>query len=558
MEVKKRDSAVNSLDEFITKRKAKIAPTVNTIPLAKEIAEVIKETKKPIYIVGDYDVDGVCASAILFKAITDCKPYKPIVRLPRRHSEGYGLSTKIVDEIPTNTLLITVDNGIAAVEAIEKAIEKGIDVIVTDHHLKREDGILPPVKLLLDPNAVGEQVYGQDGKISKFTQYCGAGLAYKIAEHLINNQELLNELSTLAAVATIADVVPLVDENWTIGTRFREIRRNEGLAALCELFNLPEDISTTDIGFKIAPALNAPGRLLDNGAELSFELLAYNDNSNERAIKNFQYNEQRKDMTEEGISVCHKIIEDEMLYGDKVLIITGNFNEGIVGILAGRMAEEFNVPSIVLTEVEKDGKRILKGSGRSARDVHLKNLLDKASDLMLGYGGHAGAAGLSLPIENFELFVERLNSNVVLAKEDNTQYYDIYIKEGWKLSEYAENNLSLVESLAPYGEGNPEPVFLVNKVRLSPRGGFLFKRMGNNEQHIKLFGKNIDLLCFDMTNQYEEFGEPDVLTLIGKLSKNIFRDKISYQVEVINFEKYVPYTETNSLKKKLLERASKI
>lgn len=367
-----------------------------------------------IKIVGDYDADGMNASAILYDAIisylkaNSLAEYAEVsVRLPRRYSEGYGLSEKIIDESESG-LIITVDNGIAAIDAVKKAKDKGIDVIILDHHLGGEK--LPCADIIVDPHCEG---------MSTFKHYCGAGLAYRFAEMLITNKDLLDKLLVLAGIATVADVVPLIGANrYLVRQSLKLINRGiatSGVLALVRKMRL-EKITAEDYGYKIGPVCNASGRLLDDGAMDIFHLL-----SQELDVFALDYDEQllklhaladtviernidRRRITEEALERSDALISQQCLADDAVYIIYDTqVSEGVMGIVAGKLAEKYMRPVIVFAHAQ-DGEK-LKGSGRTYGNIHLKNqVLDPCKEYFFAYGGHAGAAGMTIPEKNLMLF----------------------------------------------------------------------------------------------------------------------------------------------------------
>lgn len=330
-----------------------------------------------IKIVGDYDADGMNASAILYDAIisylkaNSLAEYAEVsVRLPRRYSEGYGLSKKIIDESESG-LIITVDNGIAAIDAIKKAKDKGIDVIILDHHLSGEE--LPCADIIVDPHCEG---------MSTFKHYCGAGLAYRFAEMLITNKDLLDKLLVLAGIATVADVVPLIGANrYLVRQSLKLINRGiatSGVLALVRKMRL-EKITAEDYGYKIGPVCNASGRLLDDGAMDIFHLL-----SQELDVFALDYDEQllklhaladtviernvdRRRITEEALERSDALISQQCLADDAVYIIYDTqVSEGVMGIVAGKLAGKIYASSNCVCactgwrEIERIWKNIWK------------------------------------------------------------------------------------------------------------------------------------------------------------------------------------------------------
>lgn len=495
------------------------------INLLKEAAQMLKNVGgmgQIITVVGDYDVDGIAATSILslvFKHLG----WKFNVRLPKRFSEGYGISDAIIDEIE-NGLIITVDNGIAAAEVIKKAKEKGLMVIVTDHHLPDASGILPDADIVIDPNAI-------EGS-ADFKSYCGAGIAYKLAQEILGeDHELMPKLLGLAAIATVADVMPLVGENRFIvknglQTLVSRKDRTMGLGALMDECKFGSYVSAKNISFKIAPMLNAPGRLEDDGAMVSYNLLTSDSSYSDAAIKAAtlsEMNETRKRAKDEGIKRLEQNIIDNCLFCENPLVFyEPGLLEGLVGILAGQFAEKYQVPCFVFTDSENPD--ILKGSGRSYGGVNIKELLDHNAHLIYTYGGHAEAAGVSVERDKYYDFKDALVCELAGSeiKVDDTVYYDLVID-----ASDIEKTLDELEKYAPYGEGNPEIVFYIKNFSVL---GAKYMQEGTS---VRLTGGSANAVCFGMGKQYQEMGEPKVVDLIGTLARNSFMSNISNQVEVM-------------------------
>lgn len=493
---------------------------INLIDVAKCICDAIR-AKQRITIIGDYDVDGICGAAILYKSLV-AFGVTPTVRLPRRFTEGYGFNLAMLDEIPDG-LLITVDNGIAAVDEITEAKRRGLTVVILDHHQPREDGVLPPADIIVDPHVINN---------GGFEDFCGAGLAYKLACLLHSkNEELLKELNTMAAIATVADVVPLIDDNRHIVMEgLKAMKQNKspiGLRVLLDRLNL-FDVDESDISFTIGPILNAPGRMLDNGADKSFHLLIDRDFLDTKAKDLEIINSRRKELQVEGLESAEKIIAEDCMYGDSVLVVcsagrsgVNPIPEGLVGILAGKLSEKYKVPAIILTESDKPG--IVKGSGRSYGDVNLKALLDSAAELMTAYGGHPKAVGLSVPEGDVSVLRDILLDCVgtVAKEEEEVQYYDISVK-----TEELDATIAKILKYAPYGEGNPRPVVRIQDQYLIPRGSYYYSFMGKGNEHIKLFcGRSTAAVGFNMGERFVDLGEPIRLTMTGTVFVNKYIDR---------------------------------
>ena len=532
----KRDSACKTIQDVVLRNTPAFSKK-NDVYTIKEMDNAVAVLKqfiangRPITLIGDYDVDGICAASIIFLAITSLGGNVK-VRLPRRFSEGFGLSEKIVGEI-SEGLLITVDNGIAAIEAVQKAKDKGLTVIITDHHLRSESGELPNADIIIDPNAVPDS--------ADFTGYCGAGIAYKLATLLLGEGDvLLQKLLSLAAIATVADVVPLVEENHSIvrnglAAMLTEEGRTVGLGALLEVCQMDKFITAKDIAFKIAPIINASGRLHDDGANIPFALLTF-EGSRDAALNMAQNinetNEQRKAIKTREMAVIRETIENEQLEREVPLCVyVPGLSEGLMGIYAGELVERYKVPSLVFTDSEDPD--IIKGSGRSCGGVHLKSLLDSCSDLLYKYGGHAEAAGVSVERNNFEAMKNRLMKCIgsVSKVDDNILYYDLDIT-----ADKIQDAIREMERFAPYGEGNPEIVFRLLNFNLVERFGSCYKTMGSNGSSIRLFGKDVVAVGFGMTERYIAINKPQKVNLVGTLSLNYYQGKTNAQIEIIDIK----------------------
>ena len=490
---------------------------------ANRVLDAIKTGEK-IYVFGDYDADGVCSMAILFLLLSHLKEKldsksEITIRPPRRLSEGYGISQKAVDEVGQG-FLITVDNGISAVEEITKAKEKGITVIVLDHHLPGNN--LPPADIIVDPHLHPDK--------NGFEDFCGAGLAFKLAESLIANEELMKKLSAIAAIGTIADVVKLHGANRVIvqkGLRAMNERQvTQGLKSLidaCEFTSINEE----NVAFKLAPVLNAPGRLHDDGARYSSACLAQDKKPMPGLAQQLvSVNEDRKRIVNEAYDIVMKNIELPPL--GPVIVHMPQLHEGIVGIVAGKLSESLKVPAYVFT-----GKDELKGSGRSGiKGFNLYDFTSTANQFLSRFGGHAGAVGVSVREKDFESFRERLERvyHELDISADDGVYYDIEIKPD-EVCEYIEKQ----KIYEPFGEGIPKPVFLIRNVPLIAKYGEYVTYIGKNREHLKFVTKGYSLVGFSMAHQYVQEGKPRKIDVIGRIGINESRYGSFPQVEIIDF-----------------------
>ncbi len=434
--------------------------------------EAIKNNER-IRIIGDYDIDGICSTYILVKAIS--KFTRNIsMDIPDRIKDGYGINKKLIKKAYDEKikLIITCDNGIAAIDETAYAKELGMKVIVTDHHNVPFD--------IVDNQMVYKRVqadavvnHKQPDCTYPFKEMCGAAIAYrfvmacmlKLKEKQDTRYKLIEafekEMIIFAGIATIGDVVSLLDENRIIakaGLRLLKENTNIGLEALinrCELDK--NNISSFHIGYIIGPCLNATGRL--ETAKMGLELLLC-DNK-EKAEKFAEelviLNQKRKELTLEGEK---KAVEYALKMEDsKVLVIfLEDIHESIAGIIAGRIREKFNKPTIILTK----GEEMVKGSGRSIEGYNMYEEINKCSKLLSRFGGHIMAAGVSLEEKNVEAFREMLNKNCSLTEDD-------YIKKVWidvpmPLNYISGELIHELKKLEPFGKDNEKPIFAVKDI----------------------------------------------------------------------------------------------
>lgn len=529
-----------------------------------KIIETVHEQKR-INIFADYDVDGQCSGAIFDIGFNACGcSYLVNIRFPRRFSEGYGVSAKAVEEFGDGELLITVDNGISAIEAIQRAKEKGMYVIVIDHHLpqKDDDGniLLPNADLIVDPKAFPDS--------SDFDGYCGAGLAYRVMCKLVSDRRTRMKMLSLAAIATIADVMPLTHENRRIVKYSLEIMtdmRNvtAGMYALFSACGCNEYINEESIAYKIAPCLNAPGRLIDDGARISYELLIFDGNLRDaRALadKQMEYNSERKELSDKWIEKAQQYVANNGLAETAPLVLhIDGIPEGIIGIVAGKMAEQAKAPCIFLAESSKE-PNLLKGSARSYGDVHLFNLLKAGEKYLSRFGGHKEAAGLSLAKNNFDKFRECMinayNEQYPKSEQDETVYYQLEVNGNDTAA--VRQLITDIQKFAPYGQGNPSPILLIKDLMLVPGSGQSshFKYLGDNRA-VKLSSILLDCVSFDNIERYERLGAPDRVNIVGKLSKTYYMGNFRDRLEFVEVEESKCYKKKKSSLALMLEKMAK-
>ncbi len=425
------------------------------------IADSIEEGKK-IRVVGDYDVDGVMSTYILYDALKKLGA-DVSYDIPHRVRDGYGMNVRIVDDAHNDGVetIITCDNGISAVTAVEKAIEYGITVVITDHHEIPPE--LPEADAIIDPHQTGDGYPYKD--------ICGAVVAYKFIQVLYKRlgRELEKDAYIEAvAAATVCDVMPLLNENRIYvreGLRRLEKTEHIGLKALIKACGIDNKTLTGyHLGFILGPCVNAMGKLGD--AKDALELMITDDPvfAEERAELLHETNESRKAETAEGeekavsqLAENMKIVNGESVPKDDVIIVyIPELKEGLAGIVAGRLRERYYRPTIVFTDTDGD-KSIIKGSGRSIEAYNMFEKIDCHRDMCIKFGGHPLAAGLSIKREDFEEFRRLLNEDAGLTEADLVPKMMIDVPMPMR---YASLRLAeQLESLGPFGNGNEEPLF---------------------------------------------------------------------------------------------------
>lgn len=414
---------------------------------------------KKIRIIGDYDIDGVCSTYILLKGFRRAAGNGQIdYEIPDRIRDGYGINESIIRQAAEDGIdtLVTCDNGIAALKEISIAKQLGMTVVVTDHHEVPVDAygqILPPADAVVDPK--------QDGETYPYHEICGAVVAWKlinvIYEDLGIPEHEWMELLEFAAIATVGDVMKLQDENRLIvkyGLKKIGSTKNTGLRMLVEKNNLDiNNLSAYHIGFVIGPCLNAGGRLKSAKVALRMLLEQDPDRVSGLADELKELNDVRKDMTAKGETEAIEQVE-RFYMSDKVLVVfLPECHESLAGIIAGRLREHFHKPSFVLTR----GEQSAKGSGRSIEAYHMYQGLCEVSDLLVKFGGHPMAAGLSIEESDIDEFRRRLNENAKLTEDDFVP--QIWIDVPMPFEYVNEKIVDEVKGLEPFGQGNEKPLF---------------------------------------------------------------------------------------------------
>lgn len=415
--------------------------------VVKHLADAIKH-KSNIVIYGDYDCDGITATSIILLALRNIG-VKANYFINNRFTEGYGMNEKglkrLLKEYPETDFIITCDNGIAAGETIKTALALGIDVVCTDHHLQKGDIVVPTV----------DEWRNDEDKAAR-EECCGAEIARRVMKALYiklgKDTAYIDKLIVFSGIATVADVVKFTPANHFIVKKCLQMLENPEfpIIALIKSEMKIEEIDEETLGFKIAPLMNCLSRVTGTPDEM-VEILTSEKND----MKTFELvenavatNDLRKDMTTENMEMA----KDEIDSTDACIVLAGKYDSGIAGLVASTVVEDYNRPCICLCE-EGD---VLHGSARSYLDFHLKNALDECADLLLTYGGHAGAAGLSLKKENLEPFRKRICK---IVRNSGVLKKDIQIRIDYTcdVSNMFDENVNALRELGPFGEGFEKP-----------------------------------------------------------------------------------------------------
>ncbi len=506
---------------------------------AVDILERKIQQQAKIRIIGDYDIDGVTSTYILLKGLTRIGANVDTY-IPDRVADGYGIHEHLIDRAGEDGIdtIVTCDNGIAATAEIQMAKDKGMTVIVTDHHeisYREENGerqvILPPADAILNPKQYDCPYPNKN--------LCGAVVAFKYITALYERfgvpEKELEDYYELAAIATVGDVMDLQGENRILvkeGLRRLKETKNPGLQELIRA-NALEDAKITayHIGFVLGPCINASGRL--DTAARSLQLL--NAQTIEEAAKLAgdltALNQSRKALTEKGKEEAIRLIETTDLKNDRVLVVyLPDCHESLAGIIAGRLREKYHKPAFVLTR----GETSAKGSGRSIESYSMYEELVKCADLMVQFGGHPMAAGLSIKEENIEAFRRQLNENCTLTEENLRP--KIVIDVPMPVSYITKELVEQISLLEPFGKGNTKPVFAQKGLRVLDSS-----ILGKNKNVVKV--KLLDPQGVPMEGIYfgeaEEFAgflkEHDTIAVTYYPEINRFRGKESLQIIIQNY-----------------------
>ena len=523
---------------------------------AIDIIKLAIENKEKIVVYGDYDADGVTSTVIMYKGLKRSGANVEYY-VPDREHEGYGINSDRIRKLNDEgfKIVLTCDNGIAAIEQVKLAKELGLIVIITDHH-----------ELQFDENESGERTFKlplADAVINPkqkecnypFKNLCGAGIAFKFVQALFIksgiDMKFVNEFIEIAGIGTICDVVDLVDENRIIAKNALDMltnTKNLGLRCLKEMLSINDkEIKCYHVGFQIGPCINATGRL--ESASISVELLLCEEENRAKELAKtlFDLNKKRQEMTTENVEEVIELIHNSTFKNDKVLVIyKDTIHESIAGIVAGRVRETFNVPTIILTK----GKETPKGSARSIKEYNLFEELIKCKELLEKFGGHPMAAGLSIKEENIEKLRQKLNLICTLTDEDIKP--KIRIDQRMPLGKISYEMINELEQLEPFGKGNSSPLLAEKNIPI-----LKIDILGKTANTIKIkcvipgLNKTIDGICFNRVDEFiemlkEKYGEEHMnyltnprgmkLDLIYSPQINEYNGRKSIQLKILEFK----------------------
>ncbi|MGB9839946.1 single-stranded-DNA-specific exonuclease RecJ [Thermovenabulum sp.] len=489
-----------------------------------------------ITIFGDYDVDGITGTAILYKGLKKKGAFVDYY-IPARHDEGYGLNVIAIEKLAKKgtKLIITVDNGIACFDEVKMASDLGIDVIIFDHH--ETQGILPPAHAVVDPKRPDSNY--------PFKELSGAGVAFKFLQAFLNEEDLVKYLD-IVAIGTIADLVPLQDENRIIvklGLEVLKETENIGLKALLDIAGCTsEKIDVEKISYLIAPRLNAAGRMAD--AAIAVELLITEDKERAKLLAKEldNHNKARQAIESKIFKEVEDNITKEEIDKQNVIVVDGcNWHEGVIGIVASKITQNYCKPAVVIS---KEGE-FSKGSCRSIPGFNIFQALSKISYLFEKYGGHEQAAGFTIKNDNVDLFKRKINEiagEMKIKEHIPVLTIDLDLK-GAEIDINLAKELSLLE---PFGFGNPKPIFSCRNLSVKS-----IKTVGNGEKHLKIEfvkrGNRYTGIGYNYGSYKEKLIMAPFLDVAFYLEINVWGGREELQLKIKDLK--IPYLKDSILKK---------
>jgi len=485
------------------------------------------DSSEKIMILGDYDVDGTTSVSMLYDYFIK-KTLEPIYYIPDRYKEGYGVSAESIAFAADQkvSLILTIDCGIKANDQIESANTKGIDVIICDHHIP--DDSIPKAYSIINPN--------QKNCNYPFKGLCGCGIGFKLIsaiEKKLEGPEEVNQYLDLVAIATIADQMPMINENRTIVYHgLKEFNNNPRPGFHFFIRAINRKIVESDIAFNIGPRINASGRM--KSGMISVKLMTENDTN--AAYKTAQEIEsinllrraKEKEVTEEAIKKTDPLKFTNVVYGN-------NWNKGVLGIVASRLVDKFYKPTIVLNLEEK----MYTGSARSIANFDIYDAIQSGKEYLDQYGGHKYAAGLSIKEENLKDFIDHFESYVKNAMNNKMFTKTIGYDTEIDLSDINESNFKILSRMSPFGQSNYRPIFRTNNCC----GTGNLRLIGKEKTHIKFEisdskDNKIQALGFNMSEYYQQINNKQHFDILYSISRNTFNNSSSLEltIKAINFK----------------------
>ena len=467
------------------------------------------DSSEKIMILGDYDVDGTTSVSMLYDYFIK-KTLEPIYYIPDRYKEGYGVSEESIAfaAVQKVSLIITIDCGIKANDEIEAANTKGIDVIICDHHIP--DDSIPKAYSIINPN--------QKNCDYPFKGLCGCGIGFKLIsaiEKKSGGSEEVNQYLDLVAIATIADQMPMINENRTIVHHgLKEFNNNPRPGFHFFIRSINRNIVESDISFNIGPRINASGRM--KSGMTSVKLMTENDTNEAYKIA------KEREVTEEAIKKTDPLKFTNVVYGS-------NWNKGVLGIVASRLVDKFYKPTIVLNLEEK----MYTGSARSIANFDIYDAIQSGKEYLDQYGGHKYAAGLSIKEENLKDFIDHFESYVKNAMDNKMFTKTIGYDTEIDLSDINESNFKILSRMSPFGLSNYRPIFRTNNCC----GTGNLRLIGKEKTHIKFEisdskDNKIQALGFNMSEYYQQINNKQHFDILYSISRNTFNNSSSLELTI--------------------------
>lgn len=499
------------LEEFLNPTPEQILK-VQLTQIEKATDRVIKaiKNKEKIVIYSDYDADGLCASSIMWETLYDqgasVMPY-----VPHRIKEGYGMSIGAIDQMKEDgvKLIITVDQGVTATTQVEHAKRLGIDVVITDHHVLPKN---PPKPFALVHS----------------TELCGAGVSWRFSWEVVKKlkaqyQEKLMQKLELAALATIADLVPLLSGSRAIvklGLEKLAKTTRPGLLALIKSAGVNGAIGTYEIGHILAPRINAMGRI-EHGLDSLRLLCAKNQNqADQLASLLSKTNTRRQDLTTKAVTSALSLVTQDVLIG---VVSHKDWHEGVIGLVASRLVETYNRPMIAIAQ----GEIYSKGSARSIPGFNIVEAIRESSEFLVDAGGHPMAAGFTIETKHIEIFRERISKYAAKVITEDLLTKRVEIECELEVSDITSENLKTIEKFEPFGIGNPHPYFLTRGILVED-----VRTVGQDSKHIKLQVDGISAIGFNMGEMRAELRPGYQVDLVYSLAEDKYNGNNSIQLKM--------------------------